>query len=105
MTDRIRANDGAFASYAGIDTDNDYDQDCEANPCTAIQMVNSDAQAWKTNVETLPSGRGLITQPTPTTLVVSVMWDDEGTGATGTDCGNDPEVDLTCYSITISTVQ
>jgi len=29
------------------------------------------------------------------------MWDDEGTGATGTNCGKDPAVDLTCYRVTL----
>ena len=35
-------------------------------------------------------------------LLVSVMWDDEGTGATGTNCGTDPNVDLTCYSLMVA---
>jgi hypothetical protein len=29
------------------------------------------------------------------------MWDDEGTGATGTNCSGDADVDLACYSITL----
>lgn len=100
MADRIRANVGEFENYAGIDTDTGYDRDCDANECTSAQMIIADADAWETAVGDLPSGRGLITGDA-TELVITVMWDDEGTGATGTGCTNDPDVDLTCYRITM----
>ncbi len=29
--------------------------------------------------------------------MITLMWDDERTGATGTACGGDPEVDMTCF--------
>ena len=35
-------------------------------------------------------------------LLVTVMWDDDGTGANGTNCGPDPEVDLTCYTLAVA---
>ena len=100
MADRIRANTSEFASYADIDTSNSYSQDCLGASCSNIQMVTADAADWAAIVQTLPAGRGMITGDA-TELAVTVMWDDEGTGATGTACGNDPEVDLTCYSVTL----
>lgn len=100
MADRIRANITRFGDYAGIDTVNGYSQDCSSGNCTTGQLVTSDAEQWARKVQDLPGGRGLITG-NATRLVVTVMWDDEGTGATGTNCGNDPQVDLTCYSITL----
>ena len=100
MADRIRANVTRFGDYAGIDTDNSYSQDCNAGDCTTGQLVTSDAEQWARKVRGLPGGRGMVSGDA-TRLVVRVMWDDVGTGATGTNCGSDPQVDLTCYSITL----
>jgi len=100
MADRVRANASEFASYADIDTSNAYSQDCLGASCSNVQMVTADAADWSEAVQTLPAGRGLITGDA-TELAITVLWDDEGTGATGTDCGNDPEVDLTCYTVTL----
>jgi len=86
MAERMRANSSVTNDYVGIDTSNAY------------------AHAeWKAMVETLPAGRGIIRSPVAGETEVAVMWDDEGTGATGTNCSNDPSVDLTCYTITLST--
>lgn len=98
MADRIRANNTQFGGYADIDTADDYEQDCMTSACNSVQLVTSDAADWKAEVQNLPGGRGIITGDA-TQLVVTVMWDDEGTGATGTDCGADSDVDLTCYSV------
>lgn len=101
LADRIRVNGAAFGSYAGIDTStNQSSQDCMASACTAEQMVSADAADWSTQVRSLPAGRGMVVGDA-SELELLVMWDDESTGATGTDCGGDPEVDLTCYSITL----
>ena len=100
MADRVRANITQFANYAGIDTANTYEQDCMGGDCNTGEMVTSDAADWAAQVGNLPSGRGIIAG-NANQITISVMWDDEGTGATGTSCGNDPTVDLTCYSITM----
>jgi type IV pilus assembly protein PilV len=52
-------------------------------------------------VTNMPAGRG-ISNNNSDGLVVTVMWDDEGTGATGTNCGPDPAVDLTCYTLVVA---
>ncbi len=105
MADRIRVNGAAFESYAGVDTTRSRGRDrrdpnCIESACTAKQMVLADAAEWTEQVSNLPSGRGMIVGDA-NELELLVMWDDEDTGATGTDCGDDPEVDLTCYSITL----
>lgn len=100
MADRVRANISQFTNYAGVDTNNSYSQDCMGATCNNVQMVTADAADWSTQVQNLPAGRGMIAGDA-TQLVISVMWDEEGTGATGTGCGNDPEVDLTCYTVTL----
>ena len=101
IADRIRANFVQFDSYAGIDTNSAYTQDCSISACTAPQIVVSDAVDWSTIVQNLPAGRGIITSPSASELVIAVMWDDEGTGAIGTGCGPDPAIDLTCYTVTL----
>lgn len=100
MSDRIRANITEFANYDGIDTSIEYSQDCLSQPCSNAQMRIADAADWADMVSNLPAGRGII-DDNADGLMVSVMWDDEGTGATGTACGPDPSVDLTCYSLEV----
>lgn len=101
MSDRIRANITEFDNYDGIDTSTGYAQDCTTGPCSTGQMLTADAADWATMVANLPGGRGMITSNADG-LLVTVMWDDEGTGATGTGCGPDPGVDLTCYRLTVA---
>ncbi|MFV2033436.1 MAG: type IV pilus modification protein PilV [Gammaproteobacteria bacterium] len=101
MSDRIRSNYAQFINYAGIDTNNAYSQDCITGSCTSAQLVVADAADWQTRVQNLPAGRGLISSPVANQLLIRVMWDDAGTGATGTACGSDPAVDLTCYTVTM----
>ena len=101
MSDRIRANLNQFANYDGIDTTNSYAQDCMSSACSNAQMLTADAADWATMTSNLPGGRGIITS-TADGLTVSVMWDDEGTGATGVNCGTDPNVDLTCYTLVVA---
>ena len=101
ISDRIRANDSQFANYAGIDTNNTYSQDCMSNTCSNAQMLIADAADLGTLVSNLPAGRAIIANNVDG-LVVSIMWDDEGTGATGTNCGNNPNVDLTCYTVALT---
>lgn len=101
MSDRVRANMTDFNNYAGIDTNNTYNQDCMSGPCTDAQMTVADASDWGNLIAGLPGGRGIIAND-PDGLMIMVMWDDEGTGATGTNCGPDTSVDLTCYSLVVA---
>ena len=101
ITDRIRANMPEFNNYNGIDTVNTYSQDCLSNACTNAQMRTADAADWQTMLSSLPGGRGII-GINADGLLVNVMWDDDGTGAAGTACGNDPDVDLTCYTLAVA---
>ena len=103
MADRIRANFTQFDSYDGTNTSNDYNQECINQACTAAQLVVADQAEWATAIQTLPGGLGMISKPAGTTdeLLIRVMWDDEGTGASGTGCGGGNN-DLTCYTVTIN---
>ena len=106
MADRIRANQAETNNYAGVDTINDYNTNCQANPCESSDMLLADATDWHRLLSSLPAGRGKITSPAlnSSQLDITVMWDDEGTGATGTDCTNDHTQDLSCYTISMRIV-
>ena len=101
MSDRIRANPTAFASYNGIDTDTGYSGSCTGGSCSDTDMVDADAAEWETMLGNLPSGRGMVTANADG-LVVTVMWDDDGTGAGGTDCTANTDIDLTCYRLSVA---
>lgn len=101
MADRMRANQVVIDDYLNIDTENSYSQDCISQSCNTEQMRIADATDWSDLVSLLPSGRGIVRQPVANQLDIVVMWDDEGTGASGTNCGSDPDVDLTCYTVTM----
>ena len=102
MSDRIRANISQFNNYVGINTDtNDYNKDCMSASCVPADMITADAADWETMLSNLPGGVGIVSSP-GNELLVTVMWDDDGTGATGTNCGGDPAVDLTCYTMAVA---
>ena len=101
LSDRIRSNLPQFANYNGIDTNNSYTQDCMAAACNAGQMMTADAADLKTMVGSLPAGRGIIAG-NANLLTISVMWDDDGTGVTGTGCDPTDANDLTCYTLVVT---
>ena len=102
MSDRIRANIGQFYTYNGADTSTSIAVDCMGTSCSAGQMVQSDIAEWATMVGNLPGGRGIIGNNADGFRMISVMWDDNGTGATGTGCDPDDADDLTCYTLMVA---
>jgi len=103
MADRIRANPagsstGDYDNVSGLPSSH---TDCTKNVCSPAQMAAFDLYQWNTdNKNALPSGQGRVTvqNSNPRVLTVTVMWDDQRTGATGTGCSGNPKVDLTCFS-------
>lgn len=104
MSDRIRANIIVFINYDNIDTDSAPAQDCMTNTCTANQIAAADAADWAAMVGNLPGGRGTVSLAANPAegLIVTVMWDDDGTGATGTGCDPGDTSDLTCYRVAVT---
>ena len=101
MSDRVRANIDEFNNYDGVDTDIGYTQNCMIATCNSLDMLAADATDWVNMVSNLPGGRGIISSNADG-LLITVMWDDDGTGASGTACGPDPIVDLTCYTLAVA---
>ena len=101
MSDRIRANISEFNTYDGADTASSTPQDCITNNCSNANMVTADIADWATMVGNLPGGRGIIGSNADG-LLINVMWDDDGTGATGTGCDPTNASDLTCYTLAVA---
>lgn len=100
MADRIRANPAGRAAglYDHIDG---IPQDPKCvdvdNGCTVAQIVQWDAYEWNTrNAEMLPAGHGTVSR-NGGNYVVTLRWDDEGKGVTGTGCDPDSVEDLKCF--------
>ncbi|HWQ94221.1 MAG TPA: type IV pilus modification protein PilV, partial [Gammaproteobacteria bacterium] len=93
MADRMRANRAGFAagSYDSI-SGTGSDPGCISTGCsTTSQIAQYDANRWNTaNANLLPSGRGTVAVQAGNIRIITVMWDDQRTGATGTACGSDP---------------
>ncbi len=104
MADRIRANPVGIA-------DGNYDNlnnpapaagaDCLNVACTPQQIADLDYFEWINQLQqSLPSGHGIVAgNGAGSQFTVTVMWDEERTGATGTSCSGNPNVDLKCYTL------
>ncbi|MCV6627615.1 MAG: type IV pilus modification protein PilV [Cellvibrionaceae bacterium] len=106
MANRIMANDDQFddsdnGRYANIDTASvDGSADGCSNQCDGAQILNADVNAWAGQLrKQLPAGRGRVDINATGVHIVTVMWDDQLTGADGTDCGGNPKVDLSCVKL------
>jgi len=110
IADRMRSNmrntstlTQNLTNLAASYTINTYSDD-RYNPSgadVAIQCANgnlsiTDACEWEAAIENLlPAGRGLVTR-TGGVFLITLMWDDERTGNTGTGCSGS-NADLTCF--------
>ncbi len=76
--------------------------DCSSG-CARDTQVNHDLAQWSDQIiNLLPSGVGLVDYDAATEMYsITVMWDEQGTGATGRNCGGDPEVDLACFNLEV----
>jgi type IV pilus assembly protein PilV len=111
LADRIRANltGMRLGEYVKTIPSSAPSPDCESagNSCDAAELAQSDLYNWEqTNLQLLPEGQGELTctdidPATPallepgTSCLVTLRWDSERTGDTGTGCSG-ASGDLTC---------
>jgi len=99
MADRMRTNRtgvtlGAYDNLTGLPAN---PPQCET--CTAAEIAVLDQLTWNTeNMQRLPAGQGQVKKDNQSFLI-TMMWDQQKTGAVGTDCSGDPTIDLTCLTI------
>lgn len=105
MVNRILVSDNPLidtddTAYNNIDTNSlgaDVVPNCSSG-CSASQILNRDRITWSKAIRAgLPGGRGQVSHDA-STYTVTVMWDDQLTGANGTNCGGNPKVDLRCMT-------
>lgn len=102
MADRLRTNQqgvskGDYDSLFGAGTD----PGCIASGCTATEMAEYDHYAWNVaNASLLPAGQGSVSR-SGDFFVITVRWDGDRTGATGTGCDPNNAADLKCFSLRV----
>ena len=105
MSDRIRANStgAGMGYYDALDSAGATDQGCitSAAGCAGTALAAQDAYEWGLKLSSLPSGQGMVRASGTDQLIVTVLWDDQRTGATGTGCDPTDPNDLTCFSVTV----
>lgn len=110
MADRMRANPDGGTDYETATTEAAADITgysttlCTANPCTPANMAIYDLGGWKAALPNLlVSGQGQIVNTVGTsTYTITVHWDEDRTGATGTNCPVNDETDLRCFQLAIT---
>ena len=86
---------------------------CSTATCNLAQMAAYDVYQWQILVTgniasgtktpgSLPSGTGAVAQVgTSNDYTITVRWDDDLSGSTGTTCPTTASTDLDCYVITV----
>jgi type IV pilus assembly protein PilV len=90
-------------------------RDCVAGTCTAAEMAAHDVYDWQRQLqgyvtdsdvevpEKLPAGQGSVAQVGGTgSYLITLQWDDDRSGSTGTTCPPADEDDLECYTVTVT---
>jgi type IV pilus modification protein PilV len=105
-----RVNPAAPPATPAWNCENDFNGTASGVDCAPAEMAQLDATQWYEELrDVLPGGQASvicadsdITDLAPCTAgsihTLTVMWDDQRTGVTGTACGGDPTVDLTCFT-------
>jgi type IV pilus assembly protein PilV len=78
--------------------------DCVANACTPAQLATYDVGSWWAGLDSaLPSSTGQVTRINGTnTFVVTVRWDDDRSGSSGTSCPVQTDSDLDCFRFNVT---
>ncbi len=112
MADRIYANSAQAESYV---TDGSISSlvPC-SNDCSSAQLASNDILEWLVKIGgkdtggntmpgALPSGTGQVTRVgLDDSYVITVRWDDDLSGSSGTNCPVQSDSDLDCYQLTVS---
>ena len=99
MIDRMRANPegisaGSYNSLSGTPS-----QAPNCTTCSPADAAQRDLYQWNTaNGQLLPAGQGTVVG-NGTVFTVTVRWDNNRSGVTGTNCSGNLTVDLSCLVI------
>lgn len=109
MADRIRANTDRFgivqtAVYDNVTSPGGGTSCFETGCAGSDAIAAADLLEWYEGLSDLSSGTGRIIRDNSAgydVWIVTVMWDDARTGATGTGCDPSNTNDLTCFSLQV----
>ncbi|MCP4766166.1 MAG: type IV pilus modification protein PilV [Gammaproteobacteria bacterium] len=78
--------------------------DCAADACSLDDLATYDMGTWWQQVTAvLPSGTGQVTRNAGTnTFVLTIRWDDDRSGSSGTNCPTQSTADLECYQFNVT---
>lgn len=102
MVDRMKANPTAGTNYEVATTDAIATPAtlCDVTACNNVEMATFDQWQWKTSLPLLlVSGQGQIVNTAGDNYTITVHWDEDRTGATGTTCPPVAATDLRCYQL------
>jgi type IV pilus assembly protein PilV len=107
FSERMRANPTAALAnnYVHSSAPTTTATDCAKNKCpAAADLAAYDIDTWWTQVTAvLPSGTGAVTRIVGTdTFVLTVRWDEDRSGSSGTNCPKQSAADLECYRFNIT---
>lgn len=114
IADRMMANSTQALAGAYDHTASDGEPpSCDTATCTDAQLAIYDVSIWQTRITgniasgtrtpgSLPSGSGSVAQiGTTNEFSVTVRWDDDLSGSTGTDCPPLDDTDMECLQLTV----
>ncbi len=105
IVERMRANTAAAlaGTYIHSAAPTGF-TDCVANVCDSTQMAGYDMATWWVSLAAaLPLATGVVTRVGATnTFIVTVRWDDDRSGSTGTNCPVQSSADRECYQFRVT---
>jgi type IV pilus assembly protein PilV len=115
MVNRIRANNVGVVNgeYSAIPSGAVPPPFCDAVACDDSELAAFDEWEWNSrNAALLPGGSGTVVGTpmtivssdrllTPIQLTITVMWDGDRTGATGTGCNPANSADMNCLTLQV----
>lgn len=106
IAERMLANDPNSLSDYVHDSAPTSPPDCVEADCNFAAIAKYDQGQWQARLAaggggSLPSGSGEIENSGGGVYVITVRWDDDLSGSTGTDCAPADPNDLDCYALTV----
>ena len=106
FAERMRANDVEVLANTYNHTENPLSAftDCAEVACTTSELAGYDIGSWWLALgANLPRGQGLVVRVgTSRTFTLTVRWDEDRSGSSGTNCPKQSAADLECYQLDVT---
>jgi type IV pilus assembly protein PilV len=106
FSERMRANPTAAlaGNYVHSQAPDPPYPNCVKKACNTTDLATYDMGSWWTQLsDALPLASGEVTRNAGSnTFVITVRWDEDRNGSTGTDCPTKSTADLECYRFNVT---